>query len=219
MMKLIYLAKRKPGFTFDEFVCRWRRHGALCMAQPLWRFALGYVQAEPILPPPITGASGDYDAVACYMVRDEMFTGMTEDDMPGAMKMAEDELETFSGPIPEVSLWVSEESLKDGELGCVTAFLFFRDAVAARTGAAKARDVAGLNRVVLNLRDDSRVGPGGNTLPYMAVVELSAQNVPELEKAVNPVSGNLFAEADVAVVTRPAVMWDRITGHSPTVRV
>ena len=57
MLKLMYLAKRKPGFTTDQFVCRWRMHGATAMAQPLWRHALGYIQAEPIRPAPIAGAS------------------------------------------------------------------------------------------------------------------------------------------------------------------
>ena len=42
MLKLIYLARRKPGFTVDEFVRRWRKHGALGMEQAIWRHAIGY---------------------------------------------------------------------------------------------------------------------------------------------------------------------------------
>ena len=206
MLKLIYLARRKPGFSFDEFVCRWRQHGALGMAQPLWRFALAYVQAEPIKPAPIAGASDDYDAVACYMVTDDMFNSMTDDDMPGAIAMAQDELETFSGPIPGVSLWVSEQHIKPGELGGITAFLFCRDASTARGIAKQARDAPQLNRVILNLQDDSRGGPEANTLPYGAVVELSANNVPDLDAATS----ELLGDADVAVVTREAVLWDRL---------
>jgi len=206
MMKLIYLAKRKPGFTFDAFVCRWRKHGALGMSLPLWRFALAYVQAEPIKPAPIAGTSDEYDAVACYMVRDDMFTSMTEEDFPGAMAMAEDELETFAGPIPAVSLWVREEPIKPGELGGITAFLFCREESAARDIAHRARGAAGLNRIILNLRDDSGRGPEANTLPYAAIVELSAYDVPALEAA----TGDLLQAADVAVVTREAVLWDRL---------
>lgn len=207
MIKLIYLAKRKPGFTFDEFVCRWRQHGALGMSQPLWRFALGYVQAEPIKPTPIAGASDDYDAVACYMVTDDMFTRMTDDDLPGAMAMAEDELETFSGPIPDVSLWVREEHIKAGELGGTTAFLFCAAESTARSIGTRARNVAGLNRVILNLRDDNTGGPGANALPYSAVVELSANNVLDLETAAK----ELLVNADLAVVTREAVLWNRLS--------
>mgnify|MGYP001820140846 CR=1 FL=1 len=206
MIKLIYLAKRKPGFTFDEFVRRWRMHGALGMSQPLWRFALAYVQAESIIPAPISGASEEYDAVACYMMQDAMFTSMTEEDFPGAMAMADDELETFSGPIAEVSLWVREEPIKPGALGGITAFLFFADQSAARDIAEQVRDAQELNRVTLNLRDDSRGGPQANTLPHAAVVELSACNVPSLEAA----AGKLLAGADVTVVTREAVLWDRL---------
>ena len=76
---------------------------------------------EPIRPAPLPGASDAFDAIACYMVTDDMFTRMTEADMPGALAMAEDELETFAGPIPEVSLWVREERIKPGELGGITA--------------------------------------------------------------------------------------------------
>ncbi len=208
MLKLIYLARRKPGFTQDEFVRRWRRHGALGMSQPFWRFALGYVQAEPIRPAPSDGVSEDYDAVACYMVRDEMFTGMTDEDMPGAMAMAEDELETFSGPIPQVSLWVSEEHVKPGALGGITAFLFCADKAAARALANEAGGIDALHRVVLNLRDDKAGGPEANTLPFSAVVEFAASGVEALRGAMDRLDA--AARADVAMVTREAVLWDRL---------
>ncbi len=78
MQKLIYLAKRKPGFSFDEFVCRWRKHGAFAMGRPIWRHAIGYVQAEPIRPVPIPGASEEFDAVACYMIRDAILEGKVD---------------------------------------------------------------------------------------------------------------------------------------------
>lgn len=210
MLKLIYLAKRKPGLTFDEFVCRWRKHGALGMSLPLWRFALGYVQAEPIRPAPLAGASDAFDAIACYMVADSMFTDMTDDDMPGALAMAEDELETFSGPIPDVSLWVNEERVKPGELGGTTAYLFYTDPASAREIAERSRDAAGLNRVVLNLRDDESHGPGASTLPYAAVVECAAPDLSTLASSVCIGGANLLTDADLAVVTREAVLWNRL---------
>lgn len=212
MLKLIYLARRKPGFTFDEFVRRWRKHGALGMEQPIWRQALGYVQAEPIRPAPVAGASEAFDAVACFMVRDEMFSEMNEDDAAGSAKMAEDELETFSAPIPTVSLWVREEHITAGELGGITAYLFFKSAATAREIAERARHAAGLNRIVLNLRDDGLLGPEANTLPYAAVLELSASSVPTLAAAIESNGGGLVAASDLAVVTRAAVLWDRLQG-------
>lgn len=211
MLKLVYLAKRKPGFGFDAFVRRWRMHGARGMEQAIWRNALGYVQAEPIRPVPIAGASEEYDAVACFMLRDETFAEMREEDAAGSRVMAADELETFSAPIPTTSLWVDEDRLVDGELGGTTAFLFFASAERGSEIAERARAARGLRRIVLNRRqDDGPLGPGANTLPYEAVVELSASDVPTLAEAVGAGATGLLAEADVAVVTREAVLWDRI---------
>ncbi len=209
MQKLIYLAKRKPGFSFDEFVCRWRKHGAFAMGSPIWRHAVGYVQAEPIRPAPIPGASEEFDAVACYMIRDAMFKEMTEEDMAAGQAIAQDELETFSAPIPTVSLWVKEERIRAGELGGITAYLFFERDKTAREIAERARDITGLNRITLNLRSDD-LRPESNTLPYRAVVELSASSVPALAAAVGAEDNALLAAADVAVVTRDAVLWDRL---------
>jgi len=211
MLKLIYLARRKPGLTFDEFVRRWRRHGALAMAQPLWRFSLAYVQAEPIRPAPVPLASQEYDAVACYMVRDDMFSSMDEDDLPGALAMAEDELETFSAPIPGVSLWVDEEHIRAGELGGITAFLFFRSVAAARAAAGRGSQGRDIHRITLNLRNNALAGPGGNTLPFEAVLELAASSLPGLAGVLGSGEGSLLHACDVAMVTREAVLWNRLS--------
>ncbi len=190
MLKLIYLAKRKPGFTFDQFVRRWRMHGARGMEQSLWEKALGYVQAEPILPPPFASASSEYDAVASFILRDDAF------DVPPIREegaaMAADELETFAGPIAMVSLWVREERLVEGGLGGHTAFLFFADPVNLRS-------------------DDGPFGPGANTLPYDAVVEVAAEDQATLKSVVEGEGSSLLADADITVVTREAVLWDRLS--------
>ena len=209
MLKLIYLARRKPGFTFDEFVRRWRMHGARGMEGAFWRHVLGYVQAEPIRPSPLAGCSEDHDAIACFMLRDDAFAQPPDADE--AHRMAQDELETFSAPIPGVSLWVDEERVLDGELGGVTAYLFYRDAERAREAAERAAPAEPLTRVVLDRRrDDGPLGPGANTLPYAAVLELAATSVPALEKALGSGGEAWLAEADVSVVTREAVLWDRM---------
>jgi len=210
MLKLIYLARRKPGYSFDQFVRRWRRHGALGMAQPFWRHALGYVQAEPIRPVPVPGASADYDAVACYMIDDDMFADMTGEDIAGAARMAEDELETFAAPIPTTSLWVTEDPIRSGELGGIAAYLFFADAARARESAQLARRSEGPHRIILNERMEATPGPQMNTLPYEAVLELSTSDIPALGKALGTQEDGLLAAADLAVVTREAVLWDRL---------
>ena len=211
MLKMIYLARRKPGFSLDDFIRRWRKHGALGMEQPLWRQAVGYVQAEPIRPVPIRGASEDFDAVACFIVRDEMFSEMDDNDVAGAAIMAEDELLTFAEPTLDVCLWVKEEHIRPGALGGITAFLFFEQDAAARECAELASHVPDLHRITLNLRDDAPLGPDIHTLPYQAVVELSTHDVPTLAAALGASEGSpLLSAADLAVVTREAVLWDRL---------
>ncbi len=106
---------------------------------------------------------------------------------------------------------MTEERIRAGELGGITAYLFFDSDTAAREIAERARDIAGLNRITLNLRNED-LGPESNTLPYRAVVELSASSVPELTAAVGTQDSALLAAADVAVVTRDAVLWDRLPG-------
>ncbi|TXS96168.1 EthD domain-containing protein [Parahaliea maris] len=208
MLKLMYLARRKPGFTVDDFIRRWRKHGALGMEQPLWRYTLGYVQAEPIRPAPVAAASQDYDAIASFMVDSDMFAGMTEEDMAGSARMAEDEAETFAEPIPGVSLWVQEEVIKPGEPGGVSAYLFFNSRQDAENIAEVARERAThLNRIVLNLRDDESLGPAMNTLPYAAILDLGASDLSSLRGAL---ADDLAVAANLAVVTRDAVLWDRL---------
>lgn len=207
MLKMIYLAKRKPGFSFDGFVRRWRKHGALAIEQPLWRQTLGYVQAEPIRPQPVPGASEDYDAVACYIVRDGLFTEMTDEDTASSAIMAEDELKTFAAPIPSTALWVKEERILPGELGGITAFLFLDSAATAREVAQRADACGGLNRITLNTRDEA-MPEEAQTLPFHAVVELSASSIPALVAALDASKG--LPASEVAVLTREAVLWNRM---------
>ena len=214
MLKLIYLAKRKPGFGFDDFVRRWRMHGARGMEGSFWRHAIGYVQAEPIRPAPLDGATDEFDAVACMMVNDDAFA--EPPNMDEAMAMAKDELETFSAPIPSTSLWVHEERVVDGPLGGVAAYLFFSSEASARDAVEAGRAKSGFSRVVLDVRqDDGPLGPGANTLPYEAVVELAAPDLDGLSAAMDEAA--LLTAADVSLVTREAVLWDRMPGRSESV--
>ncbi len=209
MMKLIYLAQKKPGFSRDAFLARWRRHGALGMAQPLWRHAIGYIQAEPIEPALIQGLSEDYDAIATFCLGDNMFSDLGADDAEGSRVMAADELETFATPIPEVSLWVNEEPIKPGDLGGFGAYLFYQDATAAIAAATVAASDPRSTRVFLNHRNDNLLGERANTLPYAAVVEFATASLDDLRDLLTA-EREVFCAADVAVATREAVLWDRL---------
>ena len=209
-MKLIYLATRKPGFSADDFTRRWRMHGAVAMSTPFWRHALCYVQAEVARPVTLAGASGAYDGVAYLTLKASAITApRTAEDEASSQTLLEDEKHTFAGPIPQVSLWVEEEPIKPGEPGGMTAFLFFHDAAKARRTAEGLRHEARLNRVTLNTK--GAAGHFPSTLPYGAVVEISAFSPEILAK----VAQEMLGAADLAVVTRECVLWDR-RAASPT---
>ena len=209
-MKLIYLATRKPGFSADDFTRRWRMHGAVAMSTPFWRHALCYVQAEVARPVTLAGASGAYDGVAYLTLKASAFTApRTPEDEASSQTLLEDEKHTFAGPIPQVSLWVEEEPIKPGEPGGMTAFLFFHDAAKARRTAEGLRHESRLNRVTLNTK--GAAGHFPSTLPYGAVVEISAFSPEILAK----VAQEMLGAADLAVVTRECVLWDR-RAASPT---
>ncbi len=210
MQKLIYLARRHPKFaSFDAFVRRWRLHGARGMQGDFWEQAIGYVQCEPLRPTPVPGTSEEFDAIACYMVRDGAFD--TPPSAEEAKAIAEDELETFAAPIPATSLWVDEERVLPGELGGVTAFLFFTDPAEAREAGRSALAAGGFDRITVNVRcDDGPFGPPANTLPHAAIVELSAGRIAALVDALGGEQADLLAAAEPAVITREAVFWDRL---------
>jgi hypothetical protein len=209
MIKLIYLAQKKTGFSRDAFLARWRRHGALGMAQPMWRHAIAYIQAEPTQPALIQGLSEDYDAIATFCLGDNMFADLGADDAEGAQIMAADELETFATPIPEVSLWVTEEAVKPGDLGGFGAYLFYQDATAAAAAATVAASDDRTTRVFLNQRNDNLLGNRANTLPFAAVVEFATASLDALRELLNA-EREVFCAADVAVATQEAVLWDRL---------
>ena len=213
MIKMIYLTKRKSSFTPDQFTIRWRMHGAKGMSTAFWRHALLYVHAETVRPVFISGASDAYDGVAILTTKDDAYSGeQTPQDQKDTEMMLKDEFETFAGPITPVSLFLNDESLKDGEPGGDTAYMFFLDSAKARQTAEAYRTSEQASRVVLNTRRGDMQFPGfGTDIPYQAVVEVSATSLKTLKAIVEPVLKSGVPKADVMVVTREAVMWDRLS--------
>jgi len=208
MFKFAYLAKRNPSLTPDRFMARWRRHGALAMGNALWDDMLVYVQADPIRPAPLDGASNEFDAVCYAMSKDEKaLTPPPPDQMEGVMAILNDELETFSGSIMPVSLPLTEKVLKKGPVGGVTAFLFFKDLQTAQATANTLAAAPGISRAVLNeTRND--IMTEGRTLPYAALVEIAAPQLDLLTAALGTNAKAAWKLADLAIIAKEAVLWD-----------
>jgi hypothetical protein len=213
MIKLFYLAKRKPDLTRDQFIKRWRKHGALGMSTAFWRHALTYVQAEPISPASIPGMSEEYDAIAYLTYADAAFSDkFTPQDVTDSSMMLMDERETFAGPIPNVSFWLQEGALKVGDPGGTTAFLFFIDGGKAHQIAEGYKNSEGASRVAINTRrDDVSLGSFQTAYPYRAVVEVAASNSANLKEVIGTDSAAPWRKSDLAIVAREAVLWDRLS--------
>jgi hypothetical protein len=182
------------------------------MSLPFWRNMLLYVHADPIRPAPIPGASLEHDAVAYTVARDDsLFTKPSPDAAADVQRMLDDEAETFAAPVPPVSLMVEEHVLKKGAPGGVTAFLFLND---LGTGQAVANTYAGArnaSRVVLNrVRDDLKMSDKP-LLHYKAVVEVAAADVETLKAVLDPSDKGAWRKADLAVIGREAILWDKIS--------
>ena len=212
VIKLIYLAKRNPALDPDGFTRRWRMHGARGMAGTIGKYTLGYTQAETARPVAIPGASDAYDGVACFTIYEAGLRDPALSHRTDGIDMLADERETFDTNVSNFSLWVTEEVMKPGDLGGVTAFLFFADGSKARQTAASYRDGPGARRLILNIRDPE--SPWPSSLPYEAVVEIAADDVADFQAIVRA-APDALAGADVAVVTREAVLWDRMPGSNP----
>ena len=116
-MKAIYLAERKPGFSDEAFVARWRQHAALAMSLSIWRNTKRYIQASVVRPAPVAGASDAYDCVGvCWMHEVGQLSERTEQVQQDIETLAVDELETFAYPIAPVSMAV-EETVPEGGRG------------------------------------------------------------------------------------------------------
>jgi len=205
-MKFMYLTKRLPSLTPEGFSARWRQHGKLAMSLPFWKNMLRYVQADVLRPSPISGTSQDFDGVAMTVARDDsLFTKPSADNADNVKIMLKDEEETFGGPIPDVMLMVHEDVIRDAGPADVTAFLFFNDVGQARTVAdGLAAQGEKPDRVVVNrVRDDLKASATPK-LHYKAIVEAACTSAEKLKAAL----GDSWRKADLAVVTREAILCD-----------
>ena len=62
--KLAYLAQRNPALSREQFIRRWRQHGALAMGLARWDSIGRYAQCDCLpVPAGLTRASQEYDGI------------------------------------------------------------------------------------------------------------------------------------------------------------
>jgi hypothetical protein len=210
MFKFLYLANRKPDFTAEAFIARWRQHGALAMSLPFWRRFFYYMQADVVRPIPIAGASNEYDGVSYMLAPDDgLFANPSAEDTANVQILLEDELKTFRGPIPPMGLVLEENVAKPGARGGATAYLFFNALDQAQSvvdSFARHKDV---RRLIMNRVRDDLKATKELALGYKGVAEISANSVKELTTLLASDTPS-WRGVPLALVTQEAILWDQL---------
>jgi len=208
--KLIYLARRNPRLTREQFMGRWRQHCALAMSLPRWE-AIEHCAYCDVLPP-IRGlefASWKYDGIGVIRFRDG--SPASPEDLA---RLKADEMETFSAHVDSFSLLVEENVVKAGS-GTVKATAFFRRAspISRDDGDAgrlsEHPTAARLRRYVGNMTLSAGLR-GNSTLDFAEVGEYWFDTVDDLRGMfTSPGIREAFGDGNLLVVTNEVVMYDR----------
>lgn len=165
--KLIYLTRRNPAFTRQDWTARWRQHGALGMSLARWRNVARYVHCDLIEPRPEQRAYlADHDGIGLIWHRSLAHREAHFADTTAQETMVRDEAETFARPIALDCLSAEEQILlpppADGALLKLTVF---------HRGAGTSPTLA---TALGHVRNVPLPHPQGGSwgLPYRAIEEL-----------------------------------------------
>jgi hypothetical protein len=107
--KLIYLAQRRPGMSRQDFVARWRQHGALGMSRPRWKNIARYVHCDILSAgADMPGISNDYDGVGLIWHKSPQARLAHRADTSSQADMEFDEERTFREPVANFCLLATE---------------------------------------------------------------------------------------------------------------
>lgn len=113
--KCIYLVKRNPALTEEEFPRRWRQHAKLAATTRLANYFTGVVQCSRERGADFpTGATQDYDGVSLLDMRDRNATRDIWSEPEQGAILAPDELLTFSRLISECMITTEEHVSREG---------------------------------------------------------------------------------------------------------
>jgi len=126
MPKRIYLARRNPNLTREQFRMRWRQHGALAMSQRTWgESAVRYVHSDPIpMTGGLAGASDDYDGVGMILHQSIESRRRRLADPGERPPILKDEDETFAARVATFGVDTVERVLLNGPSAGIKTFRF-----------------------------------------------------------------------------------------------
>ncbi len=129
--KQIYITKRAPAYTTEQWGQRWRRHGSFVRSLPLWAQIRHYEQCRVLSPQAAApalfeGLSQDvYDGVGMVWFRSPEAVRMALGD-PTVDSVFEDEKDVFNDPIADTSLFTREVVFRDTGATTVKLVAFLR---------------------------------------------------------------------------------------------
>lgn len=148
--KCIYLVKRNPALTEEEFPRRWRQHAKLAATTRLNNYFTGVVQCSREREADgFAGASREYDGVSLLDMRDRNATREIWDEPEQSAVLAPDELLTFSRLIRECMITTEERVTRAGPYTGVLLLRFLRRAPGLSQEQFLSRWEEMLNRVEL----------------------------------------------------------------------
>jgi uncharacterized protein (TIGR02118 family) len=128
--KRLYLARRKPALTRDQFRARWRQHGNLAMsfmARQNWENVTAYIHFDPLREASgIAGASDDYDAIGWIRFKDIEARKRHVQFAEARAVLEADEDEFFAARVNTTGMVTFETTLRDGPPTGVTKFCFLK---------------------------------------------------------------------------------------------
>lgn len=125
--KMIYLARRNPQLSAEDFPQAWREHSALGrQCRNVGERVRSVMQCSRVLDAGVLlGAAQDYDGVNLMQLRDYDSAAAIWSDAETLAVMRPDEPRVFSSYVRDFTLVCREQMLSDGDRGdiCLIAFL------------------------------------------------------------------------------------------------
>ncbi len=174
--KVVYLARRNPRLSRDEFPGRWRQHSLLAGSMPSIR--PGFAQVAQCINlydrEVVPRATLDYDGVNLLTLVDPAFASIPWQSDEVLELVLPDELATFDGYVRHFSLTTQEHVVVEGPMRPYCLILFLKrdrtldmEAFAKKLMKVHGTMAQGSPRAVVNIVTDRQ--PGYN---YDAVTEL-----------------------------------------------
>ena len=175
--KLIYLARRNPSLTPDEFPQAWREHSQLAstFGPSLGRHFLGVRQCvKDIEASPGASFENDYDGSSILAMKSWEDLMAARYHPHSLDELAKDEVRVFAGAVDDWTMAVEEHVLRDGEAEgyVLLSFLTPQDGAAPFTGTHPAK-LAGLDTDALSIQRLvwNRVVDPARSYAFTAIIE------------------------------------------------